>query len=65
MESCGGTHYWARMAIKVGHQVKSINARKVKAFRQGQKTDANDALAISVAARQPHIKESRLLSTQE
>jgi len=65
MESCGGTHYWARMAKKVGHQVKSINARKVKAFRQGQKTDANDALAISVAARQPHIKESRLLSTQE
>lgn len=65
MESCGGTHYWARFAKQAGHYVKSINARQVKAFRQGQKTDANDALAISVAARQPHIKESRLLSTQE
>ncbi len=65
MESCGGTHYWARYAKHAGRHVKSINARQVKPFRQGQKTDANDALAISVAARQPHIKESRLLSTQE
>jgi len=65
MESCGGTHYWARFAKQADHHVKAINARQVKAFRQGQKTDANDALAISVAARQPHIKESHLLSTQE
>lgn len=65
MESCGGTHYWARYAKQAGHHVKSINARKVKAFLQGQKTDANDALAISVAARQPHIKPSRLLSAEE
>ena len=65
MESCGGTHYWARFAKQAGHQVKAINARQVKAFRQGQKTDANDALATSVAARQPHINESRLLSVQE
>lgn len=65
MESCGGTHYWARYAKQAGHHVKAINARKVKAFRQGQKTDANDALAISIAARQPNIKASRLLSVQE
>lgn len=65
MESCGGTHYWARFAKQAGHHVKAINARQVKAFRQGHKTDANDALAISVAARQPHIKASRLLSVQE
>lgn len=65
MESCGGTHYWARYAKQAGHHVKAINARQVKAFRQGQKTDANDALAISVAARQPHIKASRLLSVEE
>ena len=65
MESCGGTHYWARFAQREGHQVKSIHARRVKAFRQGQKTDANDALAISVAARQPNIKPSRLLSEYE
>jgi transposase len=61
MESCGGTHYWARFARDQGHNVKAIAARTVKPFRQGQKTDANDAIAISVAARQPHINSSRLL----
>ena len=65
MESCGGTHYWARFARDQGHDVKAIAARHVKPFRQGQKTDANDALAISVAARQPHINPSRLLSLEE
>jgi hypothetical protein len=40
MESCGGTHYWTRFAKQAGHHVKSINVRQVKAFRQGQKTDA-------------------------
>ena len=65
MESCSGTHHWARYAKQAGHHVKAINARKVKAFLQGQKTDANDALAISVAARQPHIKASRLISAEE
>jgi len=65
MESCGGTHYWARFASNHGHAVKAIAARHVKPFRQGQKTDANDALAISVAARQPHIHPSRLLSLEE
>jgi transposase len=65
MEACGGTHYWARYAIEQGHQVKSMSARRVKAFRQGQKTDANDALAIAIAALQPHVKSTRLLNIED
>lgn len=65
MESCSGTHYWARYAREHGHTVKSISPRRVKAFLQGQKTDANDALAIAVAARQPHIKLSRIITLEE
>ncbi len=65
MESCDGTHYWVRFTKAQGHEVKAIAARHIKPFRQGQKTDANDAVAISVAARQPHINASRLLSTEE
>jgi len=65
MESCGGTHYWARFSKQQGHDVKAIAARNVKPFRQGQKTDANDALAIAIAARQPHINSSRLLSVED
>ena len=65
MESCGGTHYWCRKAKGFGHKVIAISARRVKAFRQGQKTDASDALAISQAALQPNTKPSRLLSEYE
>ena len=65
MASCGGTHYFARVAKEAGHEVKAMSAVKVKPFRQGQKTDANDALAIGIAARQPNVKSSRLLSVNE
>jgi transposase len=50
MEGCGSCHYWGRLAKKYGHDVKVISPKKVKAFLQGQKTDANDALAIAIAA---------------
>lgn len=56
MEGCGSCHYWGRFAQKRGHLVKIINPRKVKAYRQGHKTDANDALAIAVAYRHIGIK---------
>ena len=52
MEGCGSCHYWGRLAKKYGHDVKVISPKKVKAFLQGQKTDANDALAIAIAATQ-------------
>ncbi len=46
MESCGGASYWARLASAIGHDVLVIPAKQVKAFRTGQKADANDAIAI-------------------
>jgi len=52
MEGCGACHYWARLAQKYGHDVRIISPRKVKAFLQGHKTDANDALAVAIAATQ-------------
>ena len=42
-----------------------MSARRVKAFRQAQKTDANDAAAIAIAALQPHVKSTRLLSIED
>jgi len=56
MESCGSAHYWARFAKRHGHQVKLLSPQAVKAYRQGHKTDANDAVAIAIAARQPNVK---------
>jgi transposase len=65
MESCGGAHYWARFAKSLGHQVMPIPPKQVKPFRTGQKTDANDAIAIAVASHAPNIKPARVLSIEE
>ncbi len=47
-----------RLAKAYGHEVRVINPKKVKAFLQGQKTDANDALAIAMAATQFGVRFS-------
>lgn len=55
-EACATAHHWARLAKNYGHQVKIIPAISVAPFRQGHKTDKNDALAVAEAANQPNIK---------
>lgn len=56
MEACSGAHHWGRKAEGFGHDVVLIPPRQVRPYRQGHKTDGNDALAIGVAARQPGLK---------
>ena len=48
-----------RYAEQFGHEVRIISPKKVKGFLQGQKTDANDALAIANAALQIGLKFSK------
>ena len=43
-ESCASAHYWARAAKRHGHEARIIPAKAVAPFRQGHKTDSNDAL---------------------
>lgn len=57
-EACATAHYWARVARRSGHDIKIIPAKAIVPFRQGHKTDENDALAIAEAARRPNIKEA-------
>ena len=69
MEGCGACHYWARLAQTYGHDVRIISPRRVKAFLQGHKTDANDALAVAIASTQfgmvfSQIKEEEQQSLQ-
>lgn len=49
MESCGGSQHWARRLIEMGHQVKLMPAKFVKAFNIRNKNDAADARAIWMA----------------
>jgi transposase len=54
IEACGGAHHWARELTKQGHQVVLLNAKYVKSFVVGNKTDFNDAQAIFDAVSRPN-----------
>jgi transposase len=56
MEACASAHYWARVLVALGHQVKLIPPQYVKAFVRGNKNDYNDALAIAKAVTQPEMR---------
>jgi transposase len=43
MESCGGSQHWARRLIEMGHQVKLMPAKFVKAFNTGNKRCHQDS----------------------
>ena len=64
-EACASAHYWARVAKRNGHQVKVIPAFAVAPFRQGHKTDKNDALAVAESANRPGIKQAPLKSVEQ
>ena len=64
-EACATAHYWARVARRHGHQVKIIPAKAVMPFRQGHKTDENDALAVAEAASRPNIKLAPLKTVEQ
>ena len=56
MEACAGAHYWARELEGLGHEVKLLPPRFVKAFVRGNKNDYNDALAIAEAVVRPEVR---------
>lgn len=53
IESCGGSHHWARELSKYGHEVKLISPHFVTPYRRKGKNDANDAEAICEAISRP------------
>ena len=53
MEACATSHYWARELTKLGHQVRLMPAKDVKAYVKRNKNDAADAEAICEAVRRP------------
>lgn len=65
MESCGGSNDWGRFAKSLGHHVMIIPPKQVKPYRNGQKTDANDAIAIAVASRAANIRPARMLNIEQ
>lgn len=64
-EACATAHHWARLARSHGHTARIIPAIAVAPFRQGHKTDRNDALAVAEAANRPNIKLAPLKSIDQ
>lgn len=56
IESCGGSHYWARELKKLGHNAVLISVKFVIPYRRKGKNDANDAEAICEAISRPGMQ---------
>lgn len=56
IEACGGSNYWARELIKLGHDVRVIPTQYVKPFVRTNKNDSNDAEAICEAVQRPNMR---------
>ena len=55
MEACGTSHYWGRELQALGHRVRLLPASDVARYRDGNKTDRADTVAILEAARNEAI----------
>ena len=65
MEACATAHYWARELTKLGHQVRLMPAKDVKAYVKRNKNDAADAEAICEAVRRPTMRFVRVKSAEQ
>jgi transposase len=65
MEACATGHYWARELAKLGHEVRLMPAKDVKAYVKRNKNDAADAEAICEAVRRPTMRFVRVKSAEQ
>jgi transposase len=65
LEACGTAHHWARELTKLGHEVRLMPARDVKAYVKRNKNDAADAAAICEAVRRPTMRFVPVKSAQQ
>jgi transposase len=65
MEACATSHHWARELTKLGHEVRLMPAKDVKAYVKRNKNDAADAEAICEAVRRPTMRFVGVKSTEQ
>lgn len=65
MESCGGSHYWARRCRAHGHVPRLISGKFVKPFVKSNKNDVIDAEAIAEAAQRATMRFVPVKTTQQ
>jgi transposase len=65
MEACAGAHYWGRKLTALGHTVRLIAPKYVKAYVKTNKNDARDAEAICEALLRPSMRFVALKSAEQ
>jgi transposase len=65
MEACATAHYWARELTKLGHEVRLMPAKDVKAYLKRNKNDAADATAICEAVRRPTMRSVPIKTAEQ
>jgi len=56
IEACGGSHFWARKFIAMGHEVHMMGPQFVKPYVKSNKNDMVDAEAICEAVQRPTMR---------
>ena len=56
LEACGGSHHWARVLRRLGHEVRLLPPAYVKPYVKRNKTDGRDAEAICEAMQRPTMR---------
>jgi transposase len=65
MEACATAHHWARELTRLGHQVRLMPAKDVKAYVKRNKNDAADAEAVCEAVRRPTMRFVAVKSAEQ
>jgi transposase len=65
MEACASAHYWGRKLAALGHTVRLIAPKYVKAYLKTNKNDARDAEAICEALLRPSMRFVALKSPEQ
>ena len=65
MEACATSHHWAREIAALGHEVRLMPPRYVKAYVKRNKNDAADAEAICEAVTRPSMRFVGVKTTEQ
>ena len=65
IEACATSHHWARQIVALGHEVRLMPARYVKAYVKRNKNDAADAEAICEAVTRPTMRFVEIKTSEQ
>lgn len=65
LECCGGSNYWAKRFLSLGHEVKLMNPRFVKPYVKSDKNDQNDAEGICEAVSRPNMRFAGIKTNEQ